>query len=57
VLTVLNGKGEIVVDDDVRTIVSGDVVDIPAGRKHAIRAVTDLFLIEVQIGTSLAEDL
>lgn len=57
VLTVLNGKGEIVVDDDVRTIVSGDVVDIPAGRKHAIRAVTDLFLIEVQIGTLLADDV
>lgn len=56
VLTILNGKGEIVVDDDVRTIDSGNVVDIPAGHKHAIRAVTDLFLIEVQTGTSLIDD-
>lgn len=34
----------------------GDVAYITAGMKHSIKAVTDLHIVEVQIGTDLAED-
>lgn len=34
----------------------GDVMNIPLGHLHAIKAITDMTFIEVQIGNPLADD-
>ncbi|HQK54635.1 MAG TPA: mannose-1-phosphate guanylyltransferase, partial [Sedimentibacter sp.] len=48
-------KGEGNTDGHNRNIKRGDVVYISKGQKHAIRAVSDLSVIEVQIGNELFE--
>ena len=39
-----------------RTVRRGDVVLIKAGQLHAVRATSDLKIIEVQSGTQLIEE-
>lgn len=54
--TCVNGEGFIVLDGEKRRFQAGDVVKIRAGQKHAIKAVRNLQIIEVQIGSILTED-
>ncbi|MGS2778924.1 sugar phosphate nucleotidyltransferase [Robertmurraya sp. GLU-23] len=54
--TVLNGTGEVILDGQVKYISAGDVIEIPIGIKHAIKATTDLDIIEVQTGTELLKE-
>ena len=57
VWTIAEGKGEFVLDGERRTVSRGDVLDIPVGHKHALRATTeDLTFIEVQLGKPLVEE-
>ena len=42
-------------DGHTRNVRRGDVAYITAGMKHALCAVTDLHMIEVQIGDELTE--
>ncbi|MCA9766769.1 MAG: cupin domain-containing protein [Carnobacterium sp.] len=53
--TIVAGIGDIVIDGHVRNVKSGDVAYITKGQKHSIKAVTNLRLIEVQIGSELTE--
>ncbi|SFH87610.1 sugar phosphate nucleotidyltransferase [Pisciglobus halotolerans] len=53
--TIVDGIGDIVIDDHVRNVRRGDVAYIMKGQKHSIKAITDLRLIEVQIGNELTE--
>lgn len=53
----IEGEGELVIDGSARIVKRGDSVVIPAGIKHAVKALDkDLHIIEVQIGENLAED-
>jgi mannose-1-phosphate guanylyltransferase len=54
--TIVNGHGEILIDGFLRKVSSGDVVEIPSGVKHAIKAISDLEIIEVQRGSELIEE-
>ena len=54
--TFTEGTGELILDDAVREIHRGDVVIIKAGMKHAIKGITELHIIEVQIGDELTEE-
>ncbi len=54
--TIVDGVGELLIDGHVRNVRRGDVAYIVKGQLHAMRAVTDLQFIEVQIGQELAED-
>lgn len=54
--TFINGEGEVVLDGERRPVKRGDVVNIPKGKRHALRAVTPLTFIEVQQGTNLVEE-
>ena len=57
VWTIAEGKGEFVLDGQRRTVSRGDVLSIPVGHKHALRATTeDLTFIEVQLGKPLIEE-
>lgn len=50
VWTVIAGEGLVTVDDMEQVVKVGDVVTIAAGCKHTIKAITDMQLIEVQMG-------
>ncbi|MDP7978350.1 sugar phosphate nucleotidyltransferase [Bacillus sp. WLY-B-L8] len=50
VWTIIRGEGELILDDNIRRVKAGDIVHIPAGKKHAIRAINELEFIEVQTG-------
>lgn len=54
--TFTEGIGELITDGEIRQVRRGDVAVIPAGMKHAIKAETELHIVEVQIGDELTED-
>lgn len=54
--TIVDGTGELLIDDVIRHVKRGDVAYILKGQKHALKANTDLHFIEVQIGAELAEE-
>ncbi len=53
--TIVEGAGILMLDGHTRNVRRGDVAYITAGMKHALCAVTDLHMIEVQIGDELTE--
>lgn len=56
VWTILDGEGELLLNGERFPASQGDVFRIPRGTLHAVRAVTDLHLIEVQLGDDLVEE-
>lgn len=54
--TIVDGTGVLLLDGHTRNVKRGDVAYITAGMKHALCAVTDLHMIEVQIGMELEEE-
>lgn len=54
--TVLTGTAEVVLDGKVHTITPGSVLEINYGVKHAVKALEDFEMIEVQIGSELIEE-
>lgn len=54
--TIMDGEGELIIEDTVRQVRRGDSVTIPAETKHAIKANTELHIVEVQIGDELVEE-
>ena len=55
VWTLVEGKGTLVHNGEVREVKKEDVIHIKKGEMHAIKAVTDLHILEVQIGDFLDE--
>lgn len=56
VWTIINGTGRVVLSGEERIVKAGDVVHVRREQFHAIRAITDLYIIEVQSGERLTED-
>ncbi|WP_031536227.1 sugar phosphate nucleotidyltransferase [Bacillus sp. MB2021] len=56
VWTVVKGKGELVMNNEKRMLTAGDIVEISPYVKHAVRAIEDLEIIEVQRGTNIIEE-
>ena len=54
VWTVVEGTGVATIDDKRIEIKSGDVLTMKAGVKHKVEAITELKLIEVQIGDEIS---
>lgn len=54
VWTVIAGTGRVVVDGVAREVQVGEVVTMPAGCRHTIEALTDLQVIEVQLGREIS---
>ncbi|MRH41304.1 cupin domain-containing protein [Aquibacillus halophilus] len=54
--TIVKGQGVYIVNNKLSHIREGDVVHIPLGMKHAIKAATDMEIIEVQTGSELIEE-
>lgn len=53
--TITSGEGLFVLEDTMKKVAPGDVLEISTGSKHAIKALTDVQLIEVQLGSDLVE--
>ena len=53
VWTVVSGRGSVILDGAIQKAAPGDVIKIPAGRKHTVIADTELHIIEVQLGTDI----
>jgi mannose-1-phosphate guanylyltransferase len=56
VWTFIDGKGLLVLDGKVQNVSRGDVINIKKGTKHAVKAIEDLRIIEVQSGDNLIEE-
>ena len=54
--TIISGRAEVVMDDRKFYVAAGDIVSIEAGVKHAIKAIGEVDMIEVQIGESISDD-
>jgi len=54
--TIIKGEGIIALNGELKAINAGDVFEINAGIRHAIKAIGDLEIIEVQRGTQLVEE-
>ena len=50
---IIAGRGRTIVDGMEQIVEAGDVVTMQAGCKHTIEAITDLKLIEVQLGKDI----
>lgn len=56
VWTFVDGKGLLLLDDQLISVSRGYVANIKRGQKHAVKALTDLTFIEVQSGEELIEE-
>ncbi len=54
--TFVDGKGLLILDGEAIEVGRGYVAHIKKGQKHAVRAITNLQIIEVQTGTDLVEE-
>ncbi len=54
--TVAEGTGDLLLDGNIAGVCRGDVIQIKAGQMHAVRALSPLHIIEVQIGSELSEE-
>lgn len=54
--TVAYGCGEVVVDRQTCPVKAGDTIEIAPGCMHAVRAIDELHIVEVQLGSRLSED-
>lgn len=50
---VVSGKGKVVVDEIEQIFQAGDVITISKGCKHTVMAITELDIIEVQLGEGI----
>lgn len=54
VWTVVSGTGQVIIDGVERDVVAGDVIDLPVGCKHTVKASdSGLQIIEVQVGKDI----
>ena len=54
--TFVDGTGKLILDGEIKTITRGEMAFIKPGMKHAIKADTELHIIEVQVGDELTEE-
>lgn len=50
---VLNGFGEVLIDGELKKVSPGDIVVIPPGSKHGVKAISELEILEIQNGESI----
>ncbi|WHX80031.1 sugar phosphate nucleotidyltransferase [Priestia flexa] len=55
VWTIVRGEGELALDDSITRVKAGDIIHLPAGKKHGIRAINELEFIEVQTGSGISD--
>lgn len=56
VWTIVRGEGDLALDDHITRVKAGDIIHLPAGKKHGIRALSELEFIEVQTGIGISDE-
>lgn len=56
VWTIVKGEGELALDEHLTRVKAGDTIHLPSGKKHGIKAISDLEFIEVQTGVTITEE-
>ncbi|MEH7097784.1 sugar phosphate nucleotidyltransferase [Neobacillus vireti] len=56
VWTIVRGEGELALDDYITRVKAGDIIHLPAGKKHGIKAFSELEFVEVQTGIGISDD-
>ncbi|MGG3800932.1 sugar phosphate nucleotidyltransferase [Metabacillus fastidiosus] len=54
--TIVKGEGEFALNGLLYSVKVGDVLHIPIGAEHGLKAITDLEFIEIQSGSNLVEE-
>ena len=54
VWTVASGNGRVIIDGKEQFVSAGDVIKIMAESKHMVEAITDLDIVEVQLGKEIS---
>ena len=54
--TIINGEGLLLLDGKVKKVTRGDIAYIKREQLHAMKAISDLHFVEVQIGDDLIEE-
>lgn len=52
---ILDGKGMVTVGERTKMAGIGDIVELPAGVRHSIEAVTDMEVMEIQLGEVVSD--
>jgi mannose-1-phosphate guanylyltransferase len=52
----ISGEAHLYLDWEKRLIKAGDAVDIPSGTFHGLRALTDVDMIEIQMGKEISDE-
>lgn len=55
-ITVLSGRGEMVIEGVTLTLCQSSTITVPRGKRHAIRAFCDLEYMEIHIGKSSGDE-
>lgn len=55
VWTIVRGEGELALNESITRVKAGDIIHLPAGKKHGIRALSELEFIEVQTGSGISD--
>lgn len=56
VWTIVAGKGIVYIDGEKKEVKAGDVIKFEIGMRHGMKALTELEMIEVQLGDNLVEE-
>ncbi|MCM3670908.1 sugar phosphate nucleotidyltransferase [Mesobacillus maritimus] len=56
VWTIVRGEGELALDDHITRVKAGDIIHLPAGKKHGIKALSELEFVEVQTGFGISDE-
>jgi mannose-1-phosphate guanylyltransferase len=56
VWTIVRGEGELALDDYITRVKAGDIIHLPAGKRHGIKGLTELEFIEVQTGFGISDE-
>lgn len=55
VWTIVRGEGELALDDYITRVKAGDIIHLPAGKKHGIKAFSELEFVEIQTGAGISD--
>ncbi len=53
VWNIISGEGIVLIDGKSHSASAGDIFEIPSGIKHTVKAITELKIIEVQLGKDI----
>ncbi|WP_148630536.1 sugar phosphate nucleotidyltransferase [Bacillus sp. E214] len=56
VWTIVRGVGELALDNHITRVKAGDIIHLPAGKKHGIKALSELEFVEVQTGAEISDE-